>query len=82
MSTRSEVVKVVVENGRCGYHAVATCAMGPDDRDVVDPRLRVRGVGGLWMFDCPVLPAMVSGSPNGPIMAVAWHAADLVLDRV
>ncbi|MFF7888204.1 GMC oxidoreductase [Streptomyces sp. NPDC020794] len=54
--------------------------MGPAEDDVVDARLRVRGVAGLRIVDCSVLPTMVSGNLNGPIMAMAWQAADHVLD--
>jgi choline dehydrogenase-like flavoprotein len=53
--------------------------MGPNDDDVVDPTLRVRGVDKLRVMDCSVMPTMVSGNLNGPAMAMAWHAADLVL---
>src|SRR5207245_986815 len=70
-----------MENGRCGYPAGGTCAMGPDAQDVVDPELRVRGVSGLRVVDCSVMPIMVSGNLNAPIMAMAWRAADLILDE-
>ncbi|TRO59903.1 GMC family oxidoreductase [Streptomyces sp. IB201691-2A2] len=76
-----EIIDAGLEHGRCGYHAVGTCAMGPAENDVVDSRLRVRGVDGLRVVDCSVMPTMVSGNLNGPIMAMAWHAADLVLDK-
>jgi choline dehydrogenase-like flavoprotein len=69
-----------LDKGYCGYHAVGTCAMGPSDDDVVDSALRVRGVDRLRVMDCSVMPTMVSGNLNGPAMAMAWHAADLVLD--
>jgi choline dehydrogenase len=36
-------------------------------------------VDGLRVMDCSVMPTMVSGNLNGPAMAMAWHAADLVL---
>jgi len=67
------------DQGYCGYHAVGTAAMGPDDDDVLDPRLRVRGVEGLRVVDCSAMPTMVSGNLNGPMMAMAWRAADLIL---
>jgi len=53
--------------------------MGPDDEHVVDPQLRVRGVAGLRVVDASVLPVMVSGWTNGPVTALAWRAADLIL---
>nr|WP_269091169.1 GMC oxidoreductase [Actinopolymorpha cephalotaxi] len=79
--TDEDVVDTMLDSGYCGYHAIGTCAMGPNDEDVVDSRLRVRGVDNLRVMDASVLPAMVSGNLNGPVMAMAWHAADLILDR-
>jgi len=64
--------------GMTGYHASCTCRMGPDDRAVVDARLRVRGVDGLRVVDTSVFPTMMSGNTNGAAMAVAWRAAQLI----
>ena len=75
-----EFVAAALEGGYCGYHAVGSCAMGPDDGDVVDSRLRVRGVDGLRVVDCSVMPTMVAGNLNGPIMAMAWRAADFIIE--
>jgi choline dehydrogenase-like flavoprotein len=74
------IIDTALEQGYCGYHAIGTCAMGPDEHDVVDPQLRVRGVEGLRAMDCSVLPAMVSGNLNGPMMAMAGVAADVIRD--
>lgn len=76
-----DIIDAGLDHGRCGYHAIGTCAMGPAEDDAVDSSLRVRGVEGLRVVDCSVLPTMVSGNLNGPIMALAWRAADLLLDR-
>jgi choline dehydrogenase-like flavoprotein len=54
--------------------------MGTADSDVVDSQLRVRGVDNLRVMDASVLPVMVAGNLNGPIMAMAWRAADMILD--
>lgn len=75
----ADLVDSVLDGGYCGYHAAGTCAMGPSDDDVVDDQLRVRGVDGLRVVDCSVLPTMVAGNLNGPMMAMAWRAADLIL---
>jgi choline dehydrogenase-like flavoprotein len=47
---------------------------------VLDSRLRVRGVDGLRVMDLSVTPTMISGNTNGPMMAMAWRAADLILE--
>ena len=67
-----------MEHGYCGYHAIGTCAMGPSDDDVVDAQLRVRGVDGLRVMDASVLPVMVSGNLNGPVMVMAARLAQLM----
>ena len=75
-----EMVEVILNYGTTGSHAINTCGMGPGDEDIVDDRLRVRGIDGLRIMDCSVIPMMVSGNLNGPTMAMAWRAADLILD--
>ena len=52
--------------------------MGPSEDDVVDSELKVRGIERLRVVDCSVMPTMVAGNLNGPIMAMAWRAAELI----
>jgi len=80
VQTDQDIVHAGLTMGACGYHAIGTCAMGPHDDDVVDPRLRVRGVANLRVVDASVLPTMVSGNLNGPVSALAWRAADFILE--
>jgi choline dehydrogenase-like flavoprotein len=61
------------------YHAVGSAAMGPDDDDVTDPQLRVRGVTGLRVADASVLPRQLSGNTAAPAMLAGFLAASLVL---
>ncbi len=64
-----------------GLHGTGTCSMGTDPRDsVVDARCRVHGVQGLRVVDCSIMPTPVSGNTNGPAMAVAARAAQLILE--
>jgi choline dehydrogenase len=79
IQTDQEIIDAGLTTGNSGYHTVGTCAMGPNDDDVVDSRLRVRGVPNLRVVDASVLPTMVSGNLNGPVTALAWRAADLVV---
>jgi choline dehydrogenase len=76
-----ELVEAALDGGYCGYHAAGSCAMGPNDDAVVDSQLRVRGVDKLRVVDCSVLPTMVAGNLNGPVMAMAWRAADFILAK-
>jgi choline dehydrogenase-like flavoprotein len=68
-----------VKLGYGSYHACGSCRMGRDDGSVVDPHLRVRGLEGLRVVDTSIFPFMLSGNTNGPAMATAWRAADLIL---
>src|SRR5690606_9629100 len=61
VSSDQAIIDSALTQGYCGYHAIGTCAMGPEDDDVVDSALRVRGVRNLRIMDCSVMPTMVSG---------------------
>jgi len=63
----------------CGLHAIRSCRMGEDDDAVVDSRLRVRGVSGLRVVDCSIIPNHVTGNTNAPAMAIGWRAAAMIL---
>jgi choline dehydrogenase-like flavoprotein len=53
--------------------------MGPDDDDVVDGQLWVRGVSGLRVIDGSVFPQQPAGNLAAPTMALPWQASDLIL---
>lgn len=78
-----EILDYIRRTSEPGIHATGTCRMGVDDEAVLDGRLRVKGVEGLRVVDCSAMPTQVSGNTNGPAMAFAYHAANLILaDRV
>ena len=81
VQTDQEIISQFRRHGQSGFHACSTCAMGADENAVLDPQLRVRGVRGLRVMDLSVIPGMVSGNTNGPMMAMAWHAAELILEN-
>lgn len=76
-----DLLESTFKYGTTGFHAAGACRMGSDDAAVLDPQLRVRGVGGLRVVDTSIFPSLMSGNTNGPMMAVAWRAAELILGK-
>nr|AIO02863.1 ecdysone oxidase [Bombyx mori] len=59
------------------WHSVGTAAMGT----VVDGDLKVLGINGLRVVDASVMPKIIRGNTNAPVVMIAEIAADLIKEH-
>ena len=75
---QAALIKWIRSRAETVYHPVGTCRMGSDDGAVVDSELRVRGLDGLRVIDASVMPTVISGNTNLPVLAMAEKAAEII----
>ena len=78
--TDEDLLEFVRDYGATIFHPVGTCKMGSDAMAVVDDRLKVRGIAGLRVVDCSIMPTLVSGNTHAPVVMVAEKASDMILE--
>ena len=78
--TDEQLLTYAREKGNTIFHPTSTCRMGQDERAVVDERLKVRGIKGLRIADCSIMPAVISGNTNAPAVMIGEKCADMMLE--
>ncbi len=77
----AEIVAFLRRQAGTNYHPCCTCRMGSDDMSVVDQNARVHGLDNLRVVDASILPEIVSGNLNAPVIMIAEKLADTIGGR-
>ena len=78
VKTDADIEEFLRRNCETAHHPSSTCRMGIDDEAVVDGALKVRGVDGLRVADCSVMPDVIGSNTNAPTIMIAEKAADMI----
>jgi choline dehydrogenase len=79
VTTDEQLAEDVRKRGVSNLHPVGSCGMGHGPQAVVDPRLRVHGIGGLRVVDASIMPSIIAGNTNAPTIMIAEKASDMIL---
>ena len=79
VTNQDDLVRKVGDIATTIFHPVGTCKMGSDAMAVVDDRLRVHGLGNLRVVDASIMPTIVSGNTNSPVIMIAEKASEMIL---
>lgn len=76
----AEIDAFVRQKADSAYHPSCTCKMGlpSDPMAVVDSNTRVLGLERLRVVDASIMPSIVSGNLNAPVIMMAEKAADII----
>ena len=76
--TDAEIEAFIRSQADTIYHPVGSCRMGSAAGDVVDSELRVHGIERLRVVDASIMPSVVGGNTNAPVIMIAEKAADMI----
>lgn len=74
----NEIKASIKKSATNHYHVSGTCRMGSDSQSVVDTQLRLRGVDGIRIADTSIMPELINGNTNAPVIMIAERAAEFI----
>ena len=84
LQDEADLTRFAGQTVKTNYHRSGSLRMGPDNdpMSVVDGNLKVRGIDGLRVIDCSIIPFIPSGNTNAPAMAIGSKAASLIGSQI
>ena len=73
------IIEFVRQHAESAYHPSCSCKMGEDSMAVTDGGTRVHGMDNLFVVDASIMPNIVTGNLNIPVIMIAEKAADRLL---
>jgi choline dehydrogenase len=73
-----ELLDHIQRSAECVYHPVGTCKMGNDEEAVVNGKLNVHGIGNLRVADASIMPTIISGNTNAPVIMIAEKLSAMI----
>lgn len=77
-STDEGLLAYIRASADTAFHFCGTARMGTDEMAVVDPQLKVHGIGKLRVIDASVMPNPSSGNIHPAVLMIGEKGADLV----
>jgi choline dehydrogenase len=78
IQTDQEILSWLRDNAGTNYHPCCTCQMGTGEDSVTDEAGRVHQMDNLRVVDASIMPEIVSGNLNAPVIMMAEKVADLI----
>jgi choline dehydrogenase len=78
VQSEDQARRYIKEYCATAYHPVGTLRMGVDSEAPVTPRLKFRGVDGLWVADASVMPSITSANTNAPSIMIGHRAGHMI----
>ncbi len=81
--TDAEIIDWLRATATANLHPVGSCAMLPETSGgVVDHRLKVHGIGGLYIADASIMPRLPAGNTNAPSIMIGEKCAAIILEDI
>ena len=81
VTSDSDIEAFVRQATGTSYHPSGTCRMGVDANAVVDGDGRLNGIRRLRVVDASIMPKVITGNLNAPVMMMAEKMSDRILSK-